>query len=197
MKTILTILFLFTSFLGAETRYLIVSGDKVKPIPARMSAKATHTVELTVEQMKKSGSRSDWKVVNGLPVLKTDAEREAEELAFKKAQAKKDCYTLYKELRKNFLIQETEVYEFDLEALLLFDSQVKNKADNIKVKQKKQKIKSLSKSKSTAIMGKVNTYLEELANAYNFDWQFIEDGTDFSMPNLKAIQTAQEALKAE
>jgi hypothetical protein len=178
------------------TRYLIVNGDIAKPIPERMAELSTHTLDLTDEQMKKSGSTDAWKVVDGQPVLKTDEERQVDDVNNQKKQAKKDADRLYKELRKTFYIVDGETYEFDVEALLLFDSQVKNKESDIKVKEKGKKIKKTSKVKSIDIMTKVSAYLESISEAYNADYDLI-DALDFTMPNLMAIKVAQEALKGE
>lgn len=111
----------------------------------------------------------------------------------KKGIYQNKCDELYKSLRKSFYIQESEVYEFDIEALLLFDNQLKNKTSDIKVKEKGSKIKPLTKSKSTAIMTKVNIYLESISDAYNLDWDLVEAG-DYSLPNLTAIKEAQDVF---
>ena len=177
-------------------RYLIVNGDTAKPIPKRMAELSTHTLELTDEQIKKSGSPDAWKVVDGQPVLKTDEERQVDDVNNQKKQAKKDAASLYKELRKTFYIVEGETYEFDIEALLLFDSQVKNKESDIKVKEKGKKINKTSKVKSIDIMTKVSAYLESISEAYNADFDDIETG-DLSLTNLKSIESDQEALKAD
>ena len=151
--------------------------------PAIMSEGGDSVV---VEAVTEEVTLNGWQLLTESQLIEKEDKRV-------KDQAKKDCDNLYKQLRKSFYIQETEVYEFDIEALLLFDSQLKNKTSDIKVKEKGSKIKPLTKTKSTNIMTKVNTYLESISDAHSLDWDLIEL-EDYTLPNLTAIKEAQEAF---
>ena len=176
-----------------KIRHIKVSGDVATPLPDSKSDKATHSISLSNAKYDLYTSSKYFKVVEGFPMEKTEEELDAQEISGQKENAKKDCDLLYKDLRRNFNVADGEIYEFDIEALLLFDSQVKNKASDIKVKEKGKKIKAMTKSKSTSLMNGVNIYLESLSDAYNLDWDLIES-EDYTLPNLTALKEAQEAI---
>lgn len=197
MKKLLAILFLFASFLGAETRYLIVSGDKAKPIPSRMAAKATHTVELTVEQMKNSGSPDAWKVINGQPVLKTDEERQTEVSTIQKRQAQEIAFKLADKVKQAFITERGgKIYEFSPYSQLSFRIEYKSMADTdkIRVRVKGEKSVKLNKANADLLYSLLEAHSEAVEDALEDDIDAIKTG-DFSLSNLKAIKAAQEALK--
>lgn len=197
MKKLFTLLLLFAVSLSAETRYLIVSGDKAKPIPARMKDKATHTIELTAEQMKVSGSPKCWKVVNGQPVLKTQAEIDAEDLANKKKAWKREAIRISDALKINFIIQnEGKKHEFNDHSQRLFLAQFMTLEKDIRIKVKGQKSIKVDKATAERIFAEIAAYQNQIEDALENDLDAMEAGT-FTLSNLTAIQTAQEALKAE
>ena len=197
MKKLLLILFTFTAFLGAETRYLIVSGDQVKPIPARMSAKATHQVELTAEQMRVSGSPNDWKVVAGQPVLKIVQEKQDEALAKKKAQYIKEAYKLADDLKGDIIVQnEGEKHEFNRLSQTLFLAQFVTKDTDIRIRAKGKKSIKVNKTQAASIFAEIAALHNSIEDALEADLDAIAAGT-FTLSNLNAIKDAQEALKAE
>lgn len=195
MKKLFTILFLLASVLGAETRYLIVSGDTAKPIPEKHKAKATHTLELTAEQMKTHVSPKYFKVVDGQPVAKTLEEVQAEDLANKKAFMKKEAYRLADSLKSDFVVQnEGEKHEFNRLSQTLFLAQFVTKDNDIRVRVKGKKSIKVSKTQASSIFAEISALHNSIEDALEADLDAIET-SDFSLSNLAAIKAAQEALK--
>ena len=195
MKKLFTILLLLASFLGAETRYLIVSGDTVKPIPERLKAKATHTLELTKEQMKTHVSFKYFKVVDGKPVAKTLEEVAAEDLANNKKQWNAEAVRISDDLKVNFIVQnEGKKHQFNDHSQRLFLAQFMTLDKDIRIKVMGAKSIKVDKATAGRIFAEISAYQNQVEDALEADQEAIKKG-DFSLSNLAKIKTAQEALK--
>lgn len=170
-----------------KTRYFIVSGDIAKPIPDRMQDKATHSLSLTNEFYNKySGSYRYFKVIDGVPVAKTQEEIDIDEAQALKDNAIQDAESLYEVIKNNCCVDYNgETY--DLSDNISLEHQQRKQLQNVGTKLKKGKVKFLQKSDSDAIEDLLFTKRTSAAIAFNADMDAIELG-DYSLSNLKALQ---------
>lgn len=178
-------------------RYLIVSDDLAKPIPDRMANLATHTVELNVDQMKQSGSAKDWKVVDGQPVLKTQEEKDAEDLSIQKVQTRNLAYDLADKLKPSFITERNgKIYEFSAYSQMLFRTKYNRMGedDTIRIRVKDSKSVNLNKNNADLLFSLLEAHDDNVETALEDDIDAIKTG-DFSLSNLKAIKQEQDALR--
>lgn len=164
-----------------KTRYLKVQGDVATPLPDRLQDKATHSLELTNAKYDAYVSPFYFKVIDGLPVAKTQAEIDADQLEKDKQNAINEANALYKQLKQNRVING-----YDLTDSFEFDFQRKQNG-NVRLKKASGKTEVKTKQETDALEASLFSYLNNVADALDADMDAIELG-DFSLSNLKALE---------
>jgi hypothetical protein len=169
----------------------VVNGD----VKLAKSADGGFTKIVVVDsEFSDSGVPSWWVIDTGEVRKPTQAELDLRHTERSKASAKEQLNGLYKQLRGNISIEDGgEIYSFDEPSKLAILEQVKKKASGIKVYERGKKINKLSKVRADALVTNLEAHLDTLADAYNDDFDLIEI-SDFTIPNLTAIELAQKAL---
>ena len=96
-----------------KTRYIKVSGDTATPLPDKLVDISTHSLDLTDEQYASHVGTQYFKVVDGAPVAKSDAEVQemidaavkANKLAESKAQLKEELEANVVEVRPGVFVR--------------------------------------------------------------------------------------------
>lgn len=164
-----------------KTRYIKVQGDTATPLPDRLQAESTHSLELTNENYDAFVSPFYFKVVNGAPVAKTQAEIDADKLSLEKENAIKEAEQLYNQLKEHRTING-----YDLSDMFSFDYQRRN-LPNVRVKIAGGKTEVKPVAETDDLADALNNYLNTCADALDADIDDIENGI-FTLTNLKAIE---------
>ena len=169
-----------------ETRYIKVVGDIAKPLPDHKQDQSTHSIELTDEQYAAYVNPNYFKVVDGEPVAKTQAEVDSFFMELQRENAINQAGALYRQLKANRTITVDSV-EYDLNDTFEFDYQRRGNG-NIRVKLKNGKTTQKTKQETDAIEAALFTRLNTIADAFDADVDNIEAG-DYSLSNLKALES--------
>lgn len=180
-----------------KTRYLKVQGDVATPLPDRLQAESTHSLELTNAKYDAYTSPFYFKVVNGEPVEKTQAEIDADQLAKDKIQAQKDAWQTYRSIVTDVICEANgEKYVFDSLSLTLYLAQYTHtNGTGFKWKPKDKSQRHLTRPEAEALYASLTTVINDAFDAYDADRTEILDNDNLSLSNLATVKASQDALK--
>lgn len=147
-------------------------------------AKDFTAVDVTDEKATYGLNEDLFKLVDGVPKVHTITHLRNRKTEKLKANAINEAESLYKSLKAKRCVIVDSI-EYDLSDSFEFDYQRRGNG-SIRVKQKNNKTKVMSKQDTDAIETALFTYLNSVADAFDADLDAIEL-EDYSLTNLNAL----------